>query len=266
MANLPCFESAHLEAACKVLGDTANGLTGVEIGHILQEIGVPDPDSSLTKWKRLFNALAAIQNERQLGNYLVLFINRAMVPARYVTAPDLFGWRQDGLNVALAFAGYAVNENGTVVHTAREATLRGALARAGRLRQLLEARGTHPEVLKYCKAELLEKNYFHAVLEAVKGVAERLRRMSGLTNDGADLVNQVFSTKSPIVALNSLASETELSEQKGIANLLVGVFGAIRNPTAHAPKVVWPMPEQDAIDILGILSYVHRKLVNSRKI
>ena len=195
-----------------------------------------------------------------------MFINRAMAPARYLSTPELFSWRQDGLNVALAFAGYAVNDDGKVVHTTRETTVSGALARAGRLRSLLEARGTHAEVFKYCRAELLQENYFHAVLEAVKGVAERIRQLTGLGTDGGELVTEAFSTKSPILALNSLQTETELSEQKGISNLLIGVFGAIRNPTAHAPKVVWAMPEQDAIDILALLSYVHRKLDNATRV
>jgi uncharacterized protein (TIGR02391 family) len=266
MGHLQCFESALLEAACKVLGDTVNGLSGGEIGHILREINVPDPTPTLTKWKRLFNALAEAQNKHQVGNHLILFVNKAMAPARYTVNPALFTWRQDGLNVALAFAGYAVRDDGKVVHTTRETTVQGALARAGRLRTLLEGRATHAEVLKYCKAELLEENYFHAVLEAVKGVAERLRYISGLTNDGADLINQALSTKTPIIALNSLKTDTEISEQKGVANLLIGVFGAVRNPTAHAPKIVWAMPEQDAIDVLGILSYVHRKLDNATKV
>lgn len=266
MARLPCFDSAQLEAACRVLGDTTNGLTGSEIEYVLTELRVADPTPSMTKWKRLFNALAEAQNKHQVGNHLIQFINKAMSPARYTSTPELFSWRQDGLNVALAFAGYAVNDSGQVIHATPELTIEGARARAKRLHSALQSRGTHPEILKYCKSELLQENYFHAVLEAVKGVAERLRQISGLKTDGAELVNTVLSTKNPIIAINSLTSETEVSEQKGIANLLVGVFGAIRNPTAHAPKVVWAMPEQDAIDILGILSYVHRKLDSASKV
>src|SRR3546814_4172331 len=106
----------------------------------------------------------------------------------------------------------------------------------------------------------MEGNYFHAVLEAVKGVAERLREMSGLGMDGAELINRVFSVKSPIIALNSLATDTEQSEQKGIPNMFLGVFGAIRNPLANAPKIFWAMPEKDAIDTFGFLSYVPGKL------
>ena len=266
MARLSCFDSSHLEAACRVLADTSNGLTGTDIEYMLKEIGVADPTPSMTKWRRLFNALAQAQNEHQVGNHLILFINRAMSPARYTSTPELFAWRQDGLNVALAFAGYGVNNKGQAVHTTQEATVEGARARAKRLYSILQLRGTHPKVLNYCQAELLQENYFHAVLEAAKGIAERLRQMSGLGTDGAELVNAALSTKNPIIALNSLKSETELSEQKGIANLLVGVFGAIRNPVAHAPKIVWAMPEQDAIDVFGILSYVHRKLDGATKV
>ncbi len=260
MTRLPCFQSDSLEAVSRILGDTTNGLTGPEIGYILADLHLEDPTPEMTKWKRLFNALVHAQNKHQVGNHVIQFINKAMSPVRYISEPLKFDWRQDSLNVALAFSGYAVNNHGQVIHSNAESTLEGARSRARRFYSSLLNRGTHPEVLKYCTEELLQQNYFHAVLEAVKGVAERIRQMSGLSTDGAELVTAALSTKNPIILLNLLKTETEINEQKGIANLLVGVFGAIRNPTAHAPKLVWPMPEQDAADILGILSYVHRKL------
>lgn len=43
-------------------------------------------------------------------------------------------------------------------------------------------------------------------------------------------------------------------------NLLKGVFGTFRNTTAHAPKITWPIDEQDALDILSTISLIHRKL------
>lgn len=260
MTNISCFSDADLQGACKVLGDTNTGLTGSEIGHILADMRMSDPGSTFTKWKRIFNALAEAQNKHQVGNHLIMFINRTMKPVGYLGKEELFDIRRDGLNVILSFSGYAVSESGQVVHTKRETTLSGAKFRASRLKQKLEARDAHEEVLKYSKEELLHDNYFHAVLEAIKGIAERVRNLSGLTCDGADLFSQAFTVKAPILKLNTLTTETEISEQKGIVNLLIGLFGAIRNPTAHAPKIVWGMPEQDALDILGIVSYIHRKL------
>lgn len=263
MDTIPCFHASHLEAACKVLADTTMGLKGEEIGYILRDMKISDPDPSMTKWKRLFNALALAQNKHQVGNHLIMFINRAMSPVRYVNTQEQFDWRRDGLNVVLAFSGYQVREDGKVVRATPETTLAGAKARAGKLKATLEARGTHSEVFKYCRAELLEENYFHAVLEASKGLAQRIRDLSGLGTDGAQLINEALSVNSPVIAFNSLQTETERSEQKGIANLLIGLFGAIRNPTAHAPKIVWAMPEQDAIDVLSLISFIHRKLDNA---
>ena len=266
MAIIPCFDAPHLEAACKVLADTTMGLKGDEIGYILKDMGVADPDPAMTKWKRLFNALVFTQNKHQVGNHLLMFINRAMKPVRYVNAQEKFDWRRGGLNVVLAFSGFYIREDGQVIRATQETTLAGAKARAGRLKAILEARGTHPEIFKYCRAELLEENYFHAVFEAAKGLAQRVRDLSGLNTDGGELIAEAFSVKSPIIAFNSLQTETERSEQKGITNLMIGLFGAIRNPTAHAPKITWAMPEQDAIDVFALVSFIHRKLDNAVKL
>lgn len=67
-------------------------------------------------------------------------------------------------------------------------------------------------------------------------------------------------------ALGPLTTESEKSEQKGFANLLIGLFGAVRNPLAHAPKTNWPMSEQDALDILTLVSLIHRKLDGATKL
>jgi uncharacterized protein (TIGR02391 family) len=266
MERIEPFNSQHLEAACQVLADTQRGLTGTQIERLLQEIKVEDVSHSLTKWKRLFNALCGAQNNHQVGNHLIMFINRAMNPVSYARDKAAFDWRRNELNVVLAFCGFQVREDGKVIRSSKETTLTGARARAGRLQAALESRSVHPEVLKYCRAELLQDNYFHAILEATKGVSQRIRDMSGLGTDGADLVNTAFSTKTPILALGPLVTDTERSEQKGFLNLLVGLFGAIRNPVAHAPKISWPMPEQDALDILTFISFIHRKLDNVVKV
>ncbi|HBN8564145.1 TIGR02391 family protein [Pseudomonas aeruginosa] len=259
------FDSQQLEAACRVLADTANGLSGTQIGRLLQEINVPDPSSDMTKWKRLFNALAGMQNKHQAGNHLIQFINLAMNPVSYARDPGAFAWRRDELNVVLAFSGFYVRDDGKVAHSAKATTLDAARARAGRLKAALESRAVHPEVLTYCRAELMDDNYFHAVFEATKGVAERIRILSGLTGDGSELVTQAFMGQQPLLVLGPLTSESEKSEQRGFANLLIGLFGAVRNPLAHAPKTNWPMSEQDALDILTLVSLIQRKLDSVRK-
>lgn len=266
MERVESFDSQHLEAACRVLADTERGLNGSQIERLLQEIKVEDVSPELTKWKRLFNALAGAQNKHNVGNHLIMFINRAMNPVSYARYKDAFDWRRSELNVVLAFSGFQVREDGKVARSSKETTLKGARARAGRLQAALEGRSVHPEVLKYCRAELLEENYFHAVLEATKGVAQRIRDMSGLGSDGADLVNAAFSSKAPVLTFGPLETETEKSEQRGLSNLLIGLFGAIRNPVAHAPKISWSMSELDALDVMTLISFIHRKLDGAVKV
>jgi len=260
MEKIPPFNAQKLEAACRILADTDKGLTGSEIGYLIQDCKMEDVSPNLTKWKRLFNALVEVQNLRQVGNHLVMFINRALDPVSYSRNKEAFQWRRSELNVVLSFSGFYVRDDGKVGRTSKEATLRGARERAGVLRTKLEDRSAHQEIFNYCRAELVDENYFHAVLEAIKGLAQRIRVMSSLTSDGAELVNQAFSVKNPVLKINSLHTETEISEQKGFSNILVGLFGSVRNPIAHAPKTNWPMSEQDALDILSTVSFIHRKL------
>ena len=60
--------SGQLETVCKALADTNEGLTGSEIGHILRQVRILDVNPTLTKWKRLFNALGESQNRTRSGD------------------------------------------------------------------------------------------------------------------------------------------------------------------------------------------------------
>lgn len=262
MEHIPPFSSQHLEAISKVLGDTEKGLTGPEIGRLLEECKITDPDPTITKWKRLFNAFAEWQNSKQLGNCVLMFITRAMNPARYTRNRELFASRQDDLNVVLAFTGMQIGDDGKMRRTTKAESLTEAMKRANRLQEALSARRVHQDVLSFCRAELLQENYFHAIFEAMKSIAAKIRNMSGLQSDGAELVQQAFgqSHSGPLLAINPLVNDTEKGEQRGFANLLIGLFGTIRNPLAHTPKIEWDMSEQDALDILTTASLIHRKL------
>ncbi len=121
----------------------------------------------------------------------------------------------------------------------------------------------HADVLRFCRTELLQDNYFHAVFEATKSVADKIRQLSRLGSDGAALVDEAFEIPTsghPRVAFNTLTTETEVSEHRGLMNLMKGLFGTFRNTTAHAPKIHWNITEEDALDMLSLASLLHRRL------
>ena len=264
MPAIPEFSHTELESICSVLGDTSRGLTGSEIGSILARLGIPDPMPTMTKRHRLFEALAKRQVQTRSGNVVGALIQEAMNPVRYTGNRVLFDSRRSDLNAILAFCGYSLGEDGKLRLRAQMArTLTEAAEAAGRLRSELFRRGVHPDVLKFCRPELLQENYFHAVFEATKSVADKIREKAEVDGDGSELVDRAFGIgkqEIPLLAFNSLQTETERSEHSGLMQLMKGMFGVFRNVTAHAPKVKWPISEQDALDLLTIASYLHRRL------
>jgi uncharacterized protein (TIGR02391 family) len=266
MAAIPKIDDAKLEAICAVLGDTAAGLTGSEIGRLLSRCSIDDPMPSMTKRHRLFEALSSRQMKDSCANNVLAFIQTAIDPVRFHGKYGEFQDLRGRLNEVLSFAGFNIGEDGKLREIPKSQTLDEAQARAGRLRQLLVQRRVHPDVLRFCRAELLHENYFHAVFEATKSVAQKIRDLTGLTKDGADLVDEAFRVSSPRLAINSLRTDTEQSEQRGFINLLKGTFGTFRNVTGHAPKIAWPINESDALDLLSLLSYLHRRLDSAARV
>jgi hypothetical protein len=112
MNKEPVISAEVLENICRVIADTVTGLSGTEIGHILSESMIPDIDPTLTKWKRLFNAFAAIQNKMQCSNNILTFIQKAMRPVRYVDKNELFQFRLLELNKRFAFIGLELCDTG----------------------------------------------------------------------------------------------------------------------------------------------------------
>ncbi len=112
---------------------------------------------------------------------------------------------------------------------------------------------------------LSDEPYFHSVFEANKGLLERIRELSLCKGDGNKLIEYVFSSD-PVLIINNYQSESEKDEHKGFCNILKGLCGMFRNPEAHEPKVSWTVSEQDALEILSMVSYCHRRLDNAQKI
>ena len=168
------------------------------------------------------------------------------------------------LDRALAFAGLAVHPSGELASVEQAQTLTEAQRRALELRSDLEIRKVYPDVLRFCRKELVSDNYFHAILEAAKSVADKLRDRSGFTDDGAALVDRVLMGEAPILPINPLETESDRSEQRGFANLIKGAFGMFRNTTAHVPKITWAVNRDDAEEVLTLLSMIHKRLDSAR--
>ncbi len=77
------------------------------------------------------------------------------------------------------------------------------------------------------------ENYSHAILDAMHYLSEVIREKSGLDGDGQGLVGAAFGGQSPVLRVNKLQTETERNIQKGLEQILRGMYQAIRNPRSH---------------------------------
>ena len=256
----PRLTPNQIEQIAHIMGNTRDGFSGSEIGHLLAQCRLDDPDPELTKWKRLFNAFCVAVNRNKSTNVIFQFIQYCMEPAQGLNNPERYGWMRLELNKVLMFLGIEIKDDGQFYSVSKAQSLGEVQRRTKELREKLTGYGTHSEVLKCCRDELLSQDYFHAVQEAAKSLCDRVRNMTGLTIDGTELFQTAFSINNPYIAYNSLRTNSERNQQNGLKEMLCGVIHMVRNVTAHELRIHWNINEKDAIDILTQISYLHKLL------
>lgn len=252
----PSLSPAQITSLAHLLDDP----TGSELRRDLEALRLPLGSES-TKWRMLRESFELAQRRDGHGGSILRFVKQALDPAAELAAGDLGGLRTS-VNEVLLLSGLELLPDGRLVPREASRTANDARARADALRTELRARRVHPDVLSFCRAELVQRNYFHAVLEASKSVSAKIRALTGLTSDGAQLVDEAFTVKQhmPPLAFNSLQTTSERSAHSGYAHFARGVVAAFRNPTAHEPKVEFALTKDDALDMLATISMLHRRL------
>jgi uncharacterized protein (TIGR02391 family) len=75
-----------------------------------------------------------------------------------------------------------------------------------------------------------------AILDSFYFLSDLIRNKSGCESDGAALIGAAFGGQNPIVKINAFHTESEISEQRGIEQLLRGLYLALRNPRSHEKR------------------------------
>lgn len=257
--NYQPFSRESITAIARAIGDTQHGLTGSEIGDLLAELDLYDP-GPITKWRRIDEAFSDWQKRYGTSDRVITFLTRAMHLARYTDNQELFEKRRSLLNPPLSIEGMRINENGRVARAKQAESLTEIQKLTNSVKAELKRRKTHEQVLIYCEEEVLRHGYFHAILEASKSVFDRLREATSTDLDGAALVDNALSVKHGVLAINSLATSTERNEQTGLCNLVKSISGMYRNPVAHDPRLKRDVAEEELLEALTLISYVHRRL------
>lgn len=93
-----------------------------------------------------------------------------------------------------------------------------------------------PRLWKAIEKSFEDSDYSGAILDSFYFLSDLIRAKSGFESDGAALIGAAFGGQNPLVKINSCKTESEISEQKGIEQLLRGLYLAIRNPRSHEKR------------------------------
>lgn len=102
-----------------------------------------------------------------------------------------------------------------------------------------------------------KRNFTGAVLDAFYFLSELLRNKSGIEGDGQSLIGQALGGAAPKIKLNRLRTESEQNIQKGMEQVLRGLYQGIRNPRSH-DKIA--DKEEDAQALLIFLGYLVKQI------
>lgn len=259
------IDNQCIETISKILGELT---TGSKITRILSKYNWIDHDTISgqrilsTKWKRISASLSAEIRKANSATPFFKMIEEIMDPINFNNEQETWTKNKNGINFALSFYGYELTDAGKIKSVKAANTYSEAIDRTKNLLEKLKNHNIHPDILKFCKPELLDENYFHAIFEASKSVFDKIRNITLSTKDGNSLINEAFIVKNPSIILkgNKLTTNDEISEYNGLKSLLNTICYFYRNPSAHSPKLFNPTSENDAITAFIIMSLAHQQL------
>lgn len=102
-----------------------------------------------------------------------------------------------------------------------------------------------------------KRNFTGAILDAFYFLSELLRNKSGIEGDGSALIGQALGGVTPKIKLNRLQTESEQNVQRGMEQMLRGLYQGIRNPRSH-DKV--SDSEDDAKTLIMFVGYIVKQI------
>lgn len=255
------LNSQDIELVCQILCEE---LSGSQITTMLSTFHLPVGNPSETKWRRLSAILKTACQQKSSLRPVFDSIEYVYSPSKYIENPEIWSTLKKRMNSILIFKGFEVNDSGKVQKMTTATTFKDAQIRLQTLEQRLKDSDLHPLVSKYCSEELLQENYFHAILESSKGIFFRIRQMTGSSLDSGKLIEECFKKNNPVIVIkgNTLQSDSELSAYQGLKHLLLAIAQLYRNTNAHSLKLYNPNDINDATTALTLMSLAHNLLDN----
>jgi uncharacterized protein (TIGR02391 family) len=242
-----------LEEVARAVGDT---YTPSQLPRFLSDSGIPaeyiDTVEGLDNWAYVLAVLERLHD----GGSAARRVLREFI-GRWLENKLHDGPRsdvRDRILAQLARQGWYVQDDRLVIGEPQfgDIPLASPIGREARISAL------HP-LVKQASHRYVESNHMGAaILEAFKAVNIRVKELTRLDADGADLMGKAFGTASPKLLLADQSTQTGRDIQSGFQHLFRGAVTGIRNPNAH--ELFTPLDDNEALEQLTLASLLMHRL------
>jgi uncharacterized protein (TIGR02391 family) len=242
-----------LEEIARDIGDT---FTPSQLPRFLRDSGIPEdylsPIDGHDNWAYVLDVLEHLHNggsaaRRSLREFVAAWLEDRLHDG---PSPDV----RRRILAQLARQGWFAKDGRLVIGEPQIGEI-PPLSPVGR-----EARiaAFHP-LIRQAAHRYIDSNHMGAaILEAFKAVNLRLKELTGLDADGADLVGKSLGGISPKVQIADQDTQTGRDIQTGYQHLFRGAITGIRNPNAH--ELFQPLDDNEALEQLSLASLLMHRL------
>lgn len=229
--------------------------SGAKIRELFKSSGHPVIwDNIGENWKFLSGALERTQ--RECGPYGVARI----LETACAEQDELGNHRMRGdINECLLSCGVEIGEDCKARRIRRAGPPAGEAA-------LFDQRRYHKAVIEHARPGFLRKDYFSSVVEGCKVLEELVRERSGIDDYGASLMKRALGDRGILeVDMADLTGRTRDGIRRGLGSMCEGIVSGVQNPASREYEQRFPISGEDALDILGVISYLCRQIEKMRR-
>jgi uncharacterized protein (TIGR02391 family) len=240
----------------EIAGSIAEVFTPSQLPRFLLESGMPPQfvniDASGEKWEYIHSVLIGLDDGGSA--------------ARRVLRTFIGAWLSDCLHESpsdrsrrkivdrLRRQGWYVQDDVLVIgeKTKADVSILAPMDKDARIASL------HPDIRQAAGKYLDGDHPEVAIFESFKLLTLRVKKMTGIDDDGQSLMGKAMSSEKPGISFGDLSTETGRGLQSGMRFLFMGAVSAIRNPDAHEP--FRPLSDEEAFEELSFASMLMRRL------
>lgn len=129
-----------------------------------------------------------------------------------------------------------------------------------------DQRGLHSVVVEHARQRFLKGDHLGAVAGAYIGLEGMVRAKSGVSGCGAGLMTRAFGEGGILEAGPAgLAGVARDYRQRALGSMFAEMVSGVRNRICHEPEASLHIGREEALDILGTISYLCGQVEQARR-